>query len=67
MAGSPSCPVKVEERRKHQQFSNSLPTIDNNNKVLHAKSTGASGAWAANARKEHTQAQLYTPVHNVTL
>ncbi|CAF3995244.1 unnamed protein product, partial [Rotaria magnacalcarata] len=64
--GSPSCPVKVEERRKHQQFSNNLPTI-NNNKVLHAKSTGASGEWATNARKEHTHAQLYTPVHNVTL
>ncbi|CAF3396752.1 unnamed protein product [Rotaria sp. Silwood2] len=68
MAGSPSCPVKVEERRKFQQFSNNLPTINNNNnKVLHVKSTGASGAWATNARKEHTQAQLYTPVHNVTL
>ncbi|CAF3586516.1 unnamed protein product [Rotaria socialis] len=69
MAGSPSCPVKVEERRKYQQFSNNLPTIsnNNNNKVLHVKSTGASGAWATNALKEHTQTQLYTPVHNVTL
>ncbi|CAF3759623.1 unnamed protein product [Rotaria socialis] len=68
MAGSPSCPLKVEERRKYQQFSNNLPTINNNNnKVLHVKSTGASGAWATNARKDHTQAQLYTPVHNVTL
>ncbi|CAF3336531.1 unnamed protein product [Rotaria socialis] len=40
---------------------------NNNNKVLHVKSTGASGAWATNALKEHTQTQLYTPVHNVTL
>ncbi|CAF1457125.1 unnamed protein product [Adineta steineri] len=66
MAGSPSCPVKVEEQRKYQQLSKTIPTINNNNnKVLYVKSTDAPSAWATNAQKQHAQAQLYTPVQNV--
>ncbi|CAF1308652.1 unnamed protein product [Adineta steineri] len=66
MAGSPSCPVKVEERRKYQQLSKTIPTINNNNnKVLYVKSTDAPSAWATNAQKEHAQAQLYTPIQNI--
>jgi hypothetical protein len=61
MAGSPNCPVKVEERRKHQ--SNTIPSF--NNKPIQEKSS--SSVWTTNERRRNTSVNLSSPVQNVLM